>query len=174
MGSRRRIIDLQQNWEVGRYNTIPLVLNCYLSLGPKELSCGPVRRKPSQQHPAKLCRALQRVRNVAIFLVSAKRFRRMPQELYGVFFQLSSVMCVGKTTPDFPSESSKFLGLENYVCTLAARTNCGKWISIRDEGEDLFWGWGGEGGGGGGAKAEGFGVWLGTSMELSKYGVGRE
>lgn len=64
---------------------------------------------------------------MAIVLASAKRFREMPQNCTESSPSYAMVSVLGKMTPDFPSKSSKFLSLENYMCTLAGRTNCGKW-----------------------------------------------
>lgn len=40
VGSRREVTILQHDLEAGRNNTTDLLLHCYLSLGPRDLSCG--------------------------------------------------------------------------------------------------------------------------------------
>lgn len=55
MGSRREVSVLQHNLEVGRNNTIALVLCCCLSLGHRELNCGPGKEEAkSASHKALL------------------------------------------------------------------------------------------------------------------------
>lgn len=54
MGSKREVMVLQNNLEVGRGNARALVLHGHLSLGPRELSCEPGKEEASQ-HPARLC-----------------------------------------------------------------------------------------------------------------------
>lgn len=100
MGSRREVRVLQYNLEVGRNNDIALVLHCCPSLGPRELNCGPGKEE-----------------------AKSARHKACPENCMGPFppFMLK------KLTPAFPSKSSKFLSLENYVYTLAVSASCGKW-----------------------------------------------
>lgn len=48
MGSGRGVIVLQHDQEVGRNNAIVLVLHCNLSVGPRELCCGPGKEEAKQ------------------------------------------------------------------------------------------------------------------------------